>query len=197
MPSPRPVTALPPHYREAAFLSIKQPRTWLPLVGLSLLAVVIGGVLVFGGLIAYHGWLDAPFVLDITLEPLSQGVGVGMLLGVLVLHEWIHGRWIARYGHRPRYGIRWYAFYATTDGGYFRRDEFVRIALAPLVFISGAGAIISLFVPLELAQWIALAVVVNASGAAGDILMVIIARRYGPAALIRDEADAIRIFVAD
>ena len=48
--------------------------------------------------------------------------------------------------------------------------------------------------PLGLAEWIALAVTINAAGAVGDIWMTAVALRYDATALVRDEEDSMRIF---
>ncbi len=142
-----PITSLPANYHAIHYMSIRQPRIWLPLVIVSMLAVVVSGSLVFGGLILYHGWLSAPLVINALPNALPQWAGMALLILVLVLHEWIHGRWIAHYGHKPRYGIKWYAFYATADGAFFRRNDYVRIALAPLVVITGIGVVLLPFGP--------------------------------------------------
>jgi hypothetical protein len=121
---------------------------------------------------------------------------LGLLLVVLILplHELIHGVVIARYGHKPRYGVKLFVLFATSDGALFRRNEFVRIALAPLVVISAVGSAIMLFLPFGLGYWIALAITLNAAGAIGDLWMTAVALRYDPSALVRDEADSMRIF---
>ena len=122
--------------------------------------------------------------------------GLASALIVLPLHEWIHGLLIARYGHKPRYGVKLMVLFATSDGALFRRREFIRIALAPLTVITAVGCLIMLFLPFGLAYWVALAVVLNAGGAIGDLWMTAIALRYDLSALIRDEEDSMRIFAA-
>jgi hypothetical protein len=114
---------------------------------------------------------------------------------MLPLHEWLHGVIIARCGHKPRYGIKLFVLFATSDGALFRRNEFIRIALAPLVIITLIGSVIMLFTPMGLATWIALAITLNAAGSIGDLWMTGIAMRYDSSALIRDEEDSMRIFI--
>ncbi len=85
--------------------------------------------------------------------------------------------------------------FATSDGALFRRDEFIRVALAPLVVISTMGG--DDHAVSAVRAWpigLALAVVLNAGGAIGDLWMTTIVLRYGPSALIRDEEDSMRIF---
>jgi hypothetical protein len=121
-------------------------------------------------------------------------VGLLLILPVLPLHELCHGLMIRHYGHTPRYGAKWLVMFATSDGALFRRAEFVRIALAPLVMITLAGALLMLFIPQGLASWVAWAITLNAAGSIGDLWMTAVALRFGSSALIRDEADGMRIF---
>ena len=101
---------------------------------------------------------------------------------------------IARCGHKPRYGVKLFVLFATSDGALFRRDEFIRVALAPLVVITAMGGLLMLFLPFGMAYWVGLAVVLNAGGAIGDLWMTAVALRYDPSTLIRDEEDSMRIF---
>ena len=68
-------------------------------------------------------------------------VELGAILGYIVagilvtsiLHEWVHGLTIRRFGARPHYGVLWrhLMFYATSTGYGFRRNSYILIALAP------------------------------------------------------------------
>ncbi len=195
MPLPTgPITALPPDYREVYAARVSQWSAWPPLLALTLAALLISGGLLFGALAAYHA-AGAPLVIGALPDGVPRLLGYALVLAVLPLHEAVHGWMVRRCGHSPRYGLKWYALYTTADSAYFRRDEYLRVLLAPLVVITLAGLAVLPFLPTGLASWVALAVVVNASGAGGDLWMAIIARRYDPAALIRDEADGMRIYL--
>ena len=191
----QPIRSLPPHYREAERMRVTEPRRlfWLNVLSLIPLA---GSGLVIGGLLAIYNAANAPLVIDALPQSIPSTVGLLLVLLVLPLHEWIHGQAIRYYGHKPRYGARFLVLFATADGALFRRDEFVRIALAPLVGISLIGMVVMAFLPSGLAQWAALAVMMNAAGAIGDIWMSAVALRFAPSALIRDEEDSMRVFVA-
>lgn len=192
-----PITVLPPDYREVCYLSVNQRGMLLWLNLLSLVPLLISGVLVTGVLLVYHEELGAPLVIRALPERVPTAIGMALVLGVLPLHEWVHGLAIARCGHRPRYGIRWAVLFATSDGALFRRNEFVRIALAPLLWISLLGLALILLLPAGLASWIALGVAINAAGAIGDLWMTAAVLRYPASTLIRDEADSMRIFAAE
>jgi len=194
MSSRNPIKALPPSYRQVHLLSVGRRSVLIWLNIMSLLPLAISGLLIFGLLMIYHAELNAPLVIHAIPGNIPSGIGLAIVLLVLPLHEWIHGLSIAHYGHKPRYGAKWMVLFATSDNALFRRNEFIHIALAPLVVITTSGLILIAFVPLGLAEWIALAISINAAGAIGDIWMAAIALRYDRSALIRDEEDSMRIF---
>ncbi len=191
-----PVTALPADYREVHYLSVNERGVLLWLNVFSLVPLLISGLLVFGALIIYHGQLNGLLVVHALPDELPSWAGFIVVLAVLPLHEWVHGLVIRWFGHRPRYGVKWLVLFATSDGALFRRNEFIRIALAPLVLISAAAGIIMPFLPMGLAYWLGLAIVVNAAGAVGDLWMTAVVLRFEPSVLIRDEEDSMRIFAA-
>ncbi|MBN1565018.1 MAG: DUF3267 domain-containing protein [Anaerolineae bacterium] len=194
-PGANPITELPTDYQEARYMSVNERGVLLWLNILSLIPMLIMGLLIFGVLLVYHEELGAPLVINALPDSTSSTVGLILVLLILPLHEWLHGVVIAHYGHKPRYGIKLFVLFATSDGALFRRNEFIRIALAPLVIITLVGGVIMLFAPMGLATWIALAITLNAAGAIGDLWMTGIALRYDASALIRDEEDSMRIFI--
>ncbi len=189
-----PIRALPPTYQQVHYISINERGMLIWLNLMSLVPLAISALLVFGALLIYHEELGSPLAIEALPDSLPPLLGLGLALIVLPVHEWIHGLVIARYGHRPRYGIKLFVLFATSDGALFRRDEFIRIALAPLLVISLVGAIIMLFLPFGLAYWVALAVVLNAGGAIGDLWMTAVVLRFDSSALVRDEEDSMRVF---
>ncbi len=195
MPLPAgPITALPPDYQEAYAAHISQRSAWLPLCALTLAALLISGGLLFGALAAYHA-AGAPLAIGALPDGMPRSLGYALVLAVLPLHEAVHGWMIRRCGYSPRYGLKWYALYTTADSAYFRRDEYLRVLLAPLMAITLGGTVALPFLPLGMALWVALAIVVNAAGVGGDLWMAIIVRRCDPVALIRDEADGMRVYL--
>jgi hypothetical protein len=190
---PNPVKTLPPGYHEVHYMKVTERGRLFWLNVLSLIPMFASGLIVSGGLILYQDW-GAPLVIDRLPNHIPFLPGILLVLLVLPLHEWIHGRAITRVGHRPRYGVKLMVLYATSDGALFRRSEFLWIALAPLVVISTAGLIMMLFLPAGLSQWVVLGVMMNAAGSIGDLWMAAVALRFAPSVLIRDEADSMRIF---
>lgn len=191
-----PLVARPVEYREVRYLRLMDPWPFFWLNVFALIPLVAGGMIAFGWLVGYHG-VGAPLVIGPLPDSLPSWLGWLAALAVLPLHEWLHGLAIRRAGHKPRYGIKWFVLYATADGAYFRRNEFLRVALAPLAIITAGGLGIMLFVPYGIGQWVAFGVMLNAAGSIGDLWMAAVALRFDPSALIQDEADSMRIFARD
>jgi hypothetical protein len=99
-------------------------------------------------------------------------ISVALFIGTVVLHELIHGVFMSIYGGKPRYGAGiahfiFPYFYATTKT-VFLRNQFIVIAIAPLVVISLVGIGLMAAFP-SIAHWTLLPLVINASGAVGDL----------------------------
>jgi hypothetical protein len=189
-----PIRELPPGYQEVRYMSINERGVLLWLNLLSLVPLAISGLIVFGALLVYHEELGSPLVISGLPASIPAALGLAVVLIVLPAHEWIHGLVIAHCGHKPRYGVKLFVLFATSDGALFRRDEFIRIALAPLAVVTAAGGLVMLFLPFGLAYWVGLAIILNAGGAIGDLWMTATVLRYDSSALIRDEEDSMRIF---
>lgn len=194
-PIPIPVSgSLPKDYQEVLYWRVTdKPARVIILQILALIFFVIFG-LVF-------------FRLAVSLGKLPTQIAFGLgeigaiLLGVLLamgLHELTHGLVMQMFGAKPQYGILWKGLmlYATTPGYAYPRNNYIVIALAPLVFISTL-VIIGIWL-LQGTVWVpllALCGIFNASGAVGDMWMTMIALRYPATAYVMDERDGLRIFL--
>lgn len=123
---------------------------------------------------------------------------IAILLIVLPLHELLHGLTINAVGHQARYGMKLSkgVLYATSDKALFRRNEYLAVALAPLVGITLAAMLLMLVVPQGLAYYVGIAAVLNAGGAIGDLWSTAVVLRYPVSVLVRDEEDGFRIYGA-
>lgn len=198
---PPPITALPAGYQRVKRLVLTETRT-LTLLNLFSLALAVP---FFALMIVWTGAvrsLRGPVGGDVAGLP-DLILWLAVLL-VLPLHEWIHGLAIRWARHTPRYGMKSVSLgpvkipvvlFATADDAYFRRDQFVVVALAPVVVITPAGMLLLAVLPDALAIYLSVAVIINGAGAIGDLWMTAVALRYPPDALIQDEADAISVFV--
>ncbi len=193
-----PLHDLPPGYVEREHLVATEPETLLRLAKWSLLplAAALVGMALWAVLLAR---LRPGF--EIGGQPFFASTALSLLLlvGVLPLHEAIHGLAILWTGHKPRFGMELNKgiLYATADNALFRRREFVVIALAPLVVISAGALLGTLLLPGSAYIPVTLAAALNANGAIGDLWMARAVLRYPPDMLVRDEQDGIRIFAAE
>lgn len=194
---PRTVKNLPTDYQEALFLRVTTLKNMILMNIAAVLLLVVNGAVFIGGLLAYHSPnIGAPFVISAFPQQMPQLLGVGIVLLILPFHEWVHGLAIRYWGHQPRYGIKPLkgVLYATADGALFWRNQYIVVALAPLVVISALLISFSLFLPAELGFWLMIAATVNATGAVGDLWMTWVAQRFEPDALISDEEDGMRVY---
>lgn len=187
---------LPPNYREVEHLVLLAPGKILLINVLALIPLSVAFV-----------WMAAWWsVVSRFRSPQPGGTDVVWWVWVLVvlvisipLHEGLHGLAIRWAGYKPRYGVMWRkgAFYATADNALFPRNAFIVTALAPIVGITLLGMILVAFVPDAIGYYIALGVIINAANSIGDLWMTAVVVRYPPDALVRDEADSIRIYIKE
>ncbi len=196
-PMSRPIVhELPPNYREAEHLVLLEPHRLLLINLLALIPVIIA-LMVMGTwwtvVLRLRGSLSGGFGAD-----WSWWVWIILIFLISIpLHEVIHGLAIYRAGHKPRYGMMLGkgAFYATADNALFWRNDFILIALAPLVGITLLGLLLVYMLPDTPGYYVSLGVVFNAANSIGDLWMTAVVRRYPPTTLVRDQADSIRIYV--
>jgi hypothetical protein len=124
-------------------------------------------------------------------------ISVALFIGTLILHELIHGVFMSKYGGKPSYGAGLAHFilpylYATTKT-VFRRNQFIVILIAPLIVISLVGVGLMAAFP-SIAHWILIPLVVNASGAVGDLWMTRSLLRYPKHVLLEDQKNGTIIY---
>jgi len=124
-------------------------------------------------------------------------ISVALFIGTVVLHELIHGVFMSVYGGKPSYGagIAYFIlpyFYATTKTA-FLRNQFIVIAIAPLVVISLVGIGLMAAFP-SLVQWLFILFIVNASGAVGDLWVIRNVLRYPKHVLLEDRKTGLIIY---
>jgi hypothetical protein len=141
----------------------------------------------------------AGFMTWITLErfpfPAISGVmyaviQVALLFITVAIHELCHALVIYYYGGYPRFGAKWMkglgpVMYVTAHG-YFTVHAYRRIAISPLVIVSG---LCFLTVSTGMGWWVIVPFVFNAVGAGGDILSLRVLKRYPSGYLIEDTQD--------
>ena len=142
----------------------------LPLARLSLRLLLLGG-LCFGLLnYATYAWRAHTFDLHLSVPGVLLWLVinfVGYFL-MLPLHELLHGASFLLWGGRPYLGVKLpYALYCGAKNQLFGRNQYLVVALTPLVVITLAGIICTLLSPV-LASYTLSVTVGNISGAAGD-----------------------------
>ena len=110
-------------------------------------------------------------------------------ISTVIFHELIHGIFMSKYGGKPRYGIsiaHWIlpVAYATTDST-FRRNQYITIALAPLLLISFVCIVFIATFP-DYAEWMIIPLTFNSMGAVGDLWMISLLLRMPEHVLVQD-----------
>ncbi len=186
---------LPDHYSmiyrfDVAELIQKKVKWW------AMILAFLGGILL--GVIL--GWVMSKMSTPI----LKSTTGLGLLLTILlifIVHEGIHGSAFVLFGGKPRFGVKliggWkyilvgLVLYATADG-YYSRQQYAIIGLSPLVVVTLGGLIIALVTALQsYALW---AVIANAMGSIGDIMMITRLRKFPNSVLVRDTEDGYEVY---
>lgn len=129
-------------------------------------------------------------------KPLAAIIGVLLLSGITIyLHEAIHGLgfWLAT-RTRPVFGMRSVYAYAAAPEWYIPRDPYLLIGLAPLLSISIIGIFLIAFVPGMLIGPILVVLVMNASGAVGDLWVAVLLLRQPADALACDSGEEVKIY---
>lgn len=187
-----PLRVLPAGYHEVEFLDVTDLSRLIWLNVMAVVPLLVSAVIVVGW------WLlTVPLRAGLTGDGVPWWQVIVGLLGLLAVHEGLHGVTMLALGHRPTFGAKLSQglLYALSEGAYYRRSEFLIIALAPLTLISLAGLALMPRVADSPAFWLGLAVVVNAASAIGDLWMSARALRYPPSVLIRDEPTGVRFFM--
>jgi hypothetical protein len=173
-------------------------QTAIEWTGLGTAGFVVALFVLSGIYAAVTGQVDLSISLD--ADNLGQTAVGGLLVlvlsvGTIVVHELLHGAAMKYYGGKPRYGAGVAHFvlpyaYATTDTE-FTRNQFIVVALTPLVVITAVGVPLMLLVGLP-ALIVPLAL--NIGGAVGDLWMVRVLLRYPADVDVADDVTGLRVF---
>lgn len=187
-----PIRELPADYCETLHYRLTDKRTlfWLNIAALLPLLLGVVWMAIWWSFVSQSrqpdGQIEIPWWLGTAM----------VFIVVLPLHELVHGIAIQLCGHSARYGMKLNlgVLYATADQALFRRNEYIFIALAPLLAITAIGMALVVVLPATIAYYVSLGVALNAGGAIGDLWSVVILLRYPAAALVRDEGDGFRVY---
>jgi hypothetical protein len=118
------------------------------------------------------------------------------LIGVLIFHELVHGLFYWFFsGRPPKFGFRGLFPYAAAPAGvYFPHTQFLAIGLAPLVLLTLFGLLLMAIAPIALVPFILFFVLFNASGAAGDLIMVVQLASFPSDTLMEDSDSGVAVY---
>lgn len=190
---------IPPNYHPSGKFDLRNLKLIiiLNLVGLILLVFSIWFFIWIADQIRTESALT--FSIAITSIP-SALMGLGKLLFsiilVLALHEGIHALffWIFS-GKTPVVGFKGAYAYAAMPGWYFPRNQYLVIGIAPLILITLIGILLLAVLPVSLLNLVLIALVINTSGAVGDLFVVIWLLTKPVETLALDQIDTIEFFV--
>ncbi|CAN5376966.1 hypothetical protein BH23CHL1_BH23CHL1_10950 [soil metagenome] len=117
------------------------------------------------------------------------------MVGVIVVHEIIHGVAAALLGVRPSFGIG-PGFAYTTFLEPMKKSSYLIVGLAPLVVITVTTVAMATIWP-DIAGWMVVIGTINASGAIGDLWMTARILRSPRRAMFYDLADGFAVFAPD
>ena len=195
-----PTKELPIYYKSIGTLDLSSDRR--KLVGLNILAI---------GLFLLSAWLFGMLIgalrrpdagqLAFGFAGLGDALGLVLLLllvtGImLVLHEAAHGIffwWYTR--ERPKFAIRWSYAYAAAPEWYLPKRKYLVVALAPLVLVTLLGVLAALVVPAAWLKGVWLLLILNTSGAVGDLWVVGWLLRQPESCLANDHGDAVTLYL--
>ncbi|MFC6769064.1 DUF3267 domain-containing protein [Natrinema soli] len=173
-------------YPTLVLLLVSVPLFLLTAYGFGWLLWQIQGPEVFATLFAVTETGDSTVLV---LDMIDVGLPFVVALFVTVaVHELLHGAVMRYYGQDVTYGVNLAmgAFYAAAFGQFQRREQLFPIGLAPLVSIAiGATPLLAVPVP-SIAVTAYMVLVINTTGAVGDLYVVWCLRRMPEGTLMYD-----------
>ncbi|PKN91940.1 MAG: hypothetical protein CVU44_16745 [Chloroflexi bacterium HGW-Chloroflexi-6] len=149
----------------------------------------------------FLGWFTLrvrPEVIGADPGEVSMGIVLALLpvMGIsIMLHELVHGVffWVFT-REQPRFGFKLLYAYATAPGWHFSTSYYWLIGLAPLILLTAIGLAMVPLVPQILVYLLLFAIFTNASGAIGDLYIVILLALEPAGTLVEDQGTGFRVF---
>jgi|GEM_PF-581270 hypothetical protein len=177
-------------------MALLEPEQLQPLAVFSLQLLILSGLFFIALNYASYYAQTHTFGLRLTLGGVLLWLVINIVgyVVILPLHELVHAAAFLSWGGKPYFGVKApYALFCGAKNQVFRRNQYLVIGLAPLVVITLAAIIFTLFSPV-LASYTLFASIGNFSGAAGDIWSVQRMLRWPASVLIEDTEDGYRIW---
>jgi hypothetical protein len=155
----------------------------------------------------FFGWIanqlrsgsDISFSIEfssVTSALVALGKLLFTIIFVLALHEGIHAFFFWIFSkHMPLVGFKGAYAYAAMPGWYFPRNQYLMIGIAPLILITIIGILFLAILPVSSLNLVLVALIINTSGAVGDLFVVIWLLNKPVETLALDQIDSIEFFV--
>lgn len=190
---------LPPNYHLSGKFDLKNARQVISM-NLAGFVLLILSIWFFGWLaIRMRGTSAISFSFEfssISSSLFSVGKLILVIFLVLVLHEAIHAIYFWVFSrHKPLVGFKGFYAYASMPGWYFPRNQYLMIGIAPLILIILIGILFMAILPISNLNLVLVALVINTSGAVGDLFVVIWLLTNPAETLALDQGDSIEFYV--
>jgi hypothetical protein len=193
------VQTLPPNYNLFWHFDLARTREllWVNLVGILLLFASGIGFAALAQRLRPQAFSPGSFFVRLSILQLLVFIGEVLLVTpvMVVVHEGLHGLFFRVFtGSRPKFALKLTYAYAAAPDWYIRRGPYFIIGLAPLLGITLLGILGMIVLPPVCLFPLYLLLVLNTSGAAGDLWTVGKLLFCPTDTLIRDCGDSIEFF---
>ena len=173
---------------------------WLLLIWANFMALLplSGGVLLLWLPYQFYSYSGSRYaILPALALPTSWKIVMGglIILGSMLLHEWLHGLALRLCGHRPRYAFaKLFLFASIQEGSYLSRPHYLFMTLTPVVVMTAVGGTVLFILPPALGQLLLIALLLNTAASTGDFMVAWRVYKAPPDALFSDD-QGIQLFV--
>jgi hypothetical protein len=190
-----PVKVLPSSYIRADSVSLKNSGNRTAIVIWSVVLFILPLPLIYLVLLGTSGGVFS-FVVD-SAEDIYMILGGIVLVSIvmIIVHEGLHGLvfWLTTH-ERPKFAFKWYYASACAEGWYLPRVPYLIATLTPLVVITAAGLLLLPVLSSTVKYFMALLIVANSSGCAGDVVVVLHLLKLPHESLSFDTGDEVTFF---
>ena len=168
---------LPPNYIQSGIFDLKNKKL-LILMNAAGLVILIVSIWFYSWLAAnFRGTSSSSISFEFTSLPSFLFSSLKLILTivlVLVFHEAIHAFFFWYFSRqKPKVGFKGSYAFAAMPGWYFPRNQYLLIGIAPLLVITLIGILLLVITPESLLNMILVALILNTSGAIGDLIVVL------------------------
>jgi len=148
--------------------------------------------IIFYNLLFLAGVFNSPDIYFIfksfrTLQISGSIIFLAGLLGILLIHELIHGFFFYWFtGEKPVIGFKSIYAYAGSPGWFIKKNYFQIVTLSPLIIMTLTGFILLSYIPFPYSSMLFLLVTANAAGSIGDIWMSLLLLRQPEGTYVND-----------